>query len=124
MNAEPITLTNTGLPFVVLAALGVVIPRALLPRRTRSHRVLMVVLGVSAVGLLVVGLIGAAAMKLWAGADLTGAFAASPLGTFISLGQTSALGLLAWGPFLAFSALSLSQKIEARREEDMRRAEG
>ena len=121
MNGEPITLTNTALPFVVLAALGLVIPQLLLPRGTRSHRVLWAVLGVSTVGLLVAGLIGAAAMKLWAGADLAGAFAASPLGTLVSLGQTSALGILAWGPFLAFSALSLGQKIEARREEDMRR---
>lgn len=122
MNADPVTLINTGLPLVVLAVLGLVIPRFLLPRETRSHRVLWGTLGLSATVLLVICLVGAAAMKMMGSADLAGAFAASPWGTLISLMKTSVLGTLAWTPFLAFSALSLGQKIEARKEEDLRRA--
>lgn len=121
MNGEPITLTNTALPFAVLAVFGLVIPRLLLPQDTRSYKTLWVVMGVSAIALLILGLVGAAVVKMFSGADVTGAFARSPSGTLVSLAKTSALGILVWAPFVAFSGLSLGKRIEGLREKDMRR---
>lgn len=123
MTGEPFTVLNTGLPFVVLAALGVILPRLLLPRQTRSHRVLALVILTSGLLLFALGILGAALLKALGGADISGAMQASVAGTFLSLAKSSTLGIIAWGPFLAWSMLSLAQKIEERRGDDMRNLE-
>ena len=123
MNGQPITLMNTWLPVALLGGAALVLPRTLLPRRTRSHRTLIAVLAASAALLLLLGMAVFAAALALVGADLAGALAATPGAVLVSLARSSALGALVWGPLLALAGLSLAQTIEARRGEDLKRSQ-
>jgi hypothetical protein len=121
MENQPVTLLNTGLPLALLGAAGVAVPRLLLPRETRSHRVLLAVLAASAVILVLLGMAILAVALAVEGADVAGAFVAAPGATLLFLARSSALGVLVWGPLLLIAGLSLATRIEARRGEDIMR---
>jgi hypothetical protein len=121
MESEAIGWTNTALPVAALMALALLLPRLLVPRRTRSHAV--VALGIAGAA----GLILAAGVAIFllsyraAGADLAGAFEARPLATWLFFTRASAMAALGWGPVLALVWFGLAQGVETRRGADAAR---
>lgn len=121
MTPQPVTLLNTGFPVALLGGAALALPRLLLPRESRSHRVLLAALGASAGLLIVLGMAVFAVAQVLGGADLAGALKTRPGATLLSLARSSALGALVWAPLLALAWLTLAGKIEARRGADMRK---
>ena len=119
--AEAISLTNTGLPLVALAALSLVLPRVLVPRETRSQAELLRAVLISAAIVFLAGLAIFAGLQASGGADVAGAFVASPLGTVVSLAKSSGLTALFWLPVLALNWLGMAQAINKRLGEDVMR---
>lgn len=121
MEPEPVTLLNTALPLGVLGLAGIVLPRLLLPRQTRALPRLAWVsaLCVPLLFLLAMGVFAAA--RAAAGTDLAGALGAAPAYVLADLARSAAMSSLVWGPALILSALSLAQRIERLKGEDMAR---
>jgi hypothetical protein len=119
MDPQPITLLNTGLPLVVLGAAGAVVPHLLLPLHTRSLALLAVVAFLSVPILFLIGMV-VFGLVMWAeGANVAGALAAAPGYVLGQLAWSAMLSSLVWGPALVLSALSLAQRIERVRGEDI-----
>ena len=119
--ADAISLTNTGLPLAALAALAVVVPRIIVPRENRSQKVLLRGLVISATVVFLAGMAIFALLQVSQGADLAGAFTASPLGTLFSLAKSSAQTALFWAPVLGLNWLGMAQAINKRLGEDLMR---
>lgn len=119
---ETPNIWNTGLPLLIMGALGWLLPRMLVPEGTRSHQ--RVALGVV---LSIVGLITAAALVLVAFdsaayrgvMDMGGVM----LATEIAL-RNSALFAVAWAPIVALSWFNMAQQVEVQRGKDMARRDG
>ncbi|MCX7644484.1 MAG: hypothetical protein N2Z62_04205 [Rhodobacteraceae bacterium] len=124
MAPEPVTLLNTALPLGIIGTAGAVLPRLLVPAGTRSLARLAWVAGACVPLMLVFAAAVFLALRRAGGADLAGAFAAAPGPVLGELARSAAMSTLVWGPALALSALSLAQRIERLRGEDMARRQG
>lgn len=116
---ETPNIWNTGLPLLIMGALGWLLPRMLVPEGTRSHQ--RVALGVV---LSIVGLIAASALVLVAfdSAAYRGVMDVGGvmLATEIAL-RNSALFAVAWAPIVALSWFNMAQRVEVQRGKDMAR---
>jgi hypothetical protein len=121
MEPEPVTLLNTALPLAAIGAAGVVLPRLLVPAGTRSLARLALGAAACVPLMLLVAMAVFLAVRWAAGADMAGALAAAPGLVLGELARSAAMSTLVWGPALALSALSLAQRIERLRGEDMAR---
>lgn len=119
---ETPNIWNTGLPLLIMGALGWLLPRMLVPEGTRSHQ--RVALGVV---LSIVGLIAASALVLVAfdSAAYRGVMDVGGvmLATEIAL-RNSALFAVAWAPIVALSWFNMAQRVEVQRGKDMAREDG
>ncbi len=121
LTAQPITLMNTGLPLTVLGALAFILPRLILPRETRSHRVLTITLLASVLLTLLAAIAIFGYIQTQLGTDLAGAFATSPTGTLALLIRPALLSGIVWLPLLVLSGFNLGQRIEDLRGRDLMR---
>lgn len=114
---ETPNIWNTGLPLLIMGALGWLLPRMLVPEGTRSHQ--RVALGVV---VSIVGLIAASALVLVAfdSAAYRGVMDVGGvmLATEIAL-RNSALFAVAWAPIVALSWFNMAQRVEVQRGRDM-----
>jgi hypothetical protein len=124
MEPQPVTLLNTALPLAVIGTAGIVLPRLLLPARTRSLALLAWVSAACVPLLAILAMAVFLAARWAAGADIPGVLAAAPWLVIGELARSAAMSTLAWGPALALSVLSLAQRIERLKGEDMARREG
>lgn len=119
---ETPNIWNTGLPLLIMGALGWLLPRMLVPEGTRSHQ--RVALGVV---LSIVGLIAASALVLVAfdSAAYRGVMDVGGvmLATEIAL-RNSALFAVAWAPIVALSWFNMAQWFEVQRGKDLAREDG
>lgn len=119
---ETPNIWNTGLPLLIMGALGWLLPRMLVPEGTRSHQ--RVALGVV---LSIVGLIAASALVLVAfdSAAYRGVMDVGGvmLATEIAL-RNSALFAVAWAPIVALSWFNMAQRFEVQRGKDLAREDG
>lgn len=119
--SEPIGWVNTGLPLAVLAGAAVVLPRLVVPGDTRSQRVVMVSVLVSAIALLLLGAAVFAVVYGVRGVGVGAAFATAPMAACIFFLRLSAMAALLWGPVLALVWFAMAQAVEVRRGEDVMR---
>jgi uncharacterized membrane protein YGL010W len=119
--AEPIGWINTGLPLVLLVAAAILLPRMLSRRDTRSHLVVMVAIGGTALSLIVAGAIIFAAIYAMQGSEVIAAFGENALATMLFFSRLSAKFALAWAPILALVWFVTAQAVEKRRGEDIAR---
>ncbi|MCY1126893.1 hypothetical protein OU426_08510 [Frigidibacter sp. RF13] len=117
----PIGFSNTFLPILILGAAAISLPRLIVPKETRSHR--MVISGVLLSAFLVQALSTALTGYMFAqiGADVGGALSDAPGETMFYLIRTSFLPMIAWGPLMLISWLSLSRRTERLRGQDLAR---
>ena len=120
---ETPNIWNTGLPLLILGALGWVLPRMLVPETTRSHKrvglgVLCAVLALIAISALILIAFDMPAYRsaLWGGGGML-------LVAEIAL-RNSALFAIAWVPMVALSWFNMAQRVERLRGEDMARGDG
>lgn len=116
--AEPIGWWNTGLPLVVLGVLALVLPHLLVARGTRSHRVVLVGVVISAGLVLVAGEVVFAVIYGASGVGVWEAFRQAPLATGGFFLRLSGFAALVWGPLLVLVWLGLAQGVEKRKGED------
>jgi hypothetical protein len=121
MEPQPITLFNTALPLGLLGLAGITLPRLVLPRQTRTLSRLAWVSALCVPVLFLFAMAIFAAVRTAAGTDLAGALAAAPAYVMGDLAWTALMSSLVWGPALILSALSLAQRIERLKGEDMAR---
>jgi len=122
LTPQPITLMNTGLPLAILGAQAFLLPRLLLARKTRSHRMLAMVLLVSFLLVLLTSLAVFAYIQAQSGTDLTGSLAISATGTIAILLRPALLSGIIWLPLLVLSGFNLAHRIENLRGNDMMKA--
>ncbi|WP_284163673.1 hypothetical protein [Frigidibacter sp. SD6-1] len=117
----PIGFSNTILPLFILCAAAISLPRLIVPKETRSQR--MVVSGVLLSAFLVQSLSTALTGYLFAqtGANVGGALSDAPGETMFYLIRNSFLPMVAWGPLMIVSWLSLSRRTERLRGQDLAR---
>lgn len=120
MTDTAISFGNTVMPMVILAFIAAVLPYALTPGENRSQMRVTLIIGFVAV--VMVG-VSALVFALFDTRDLPeGGIAGATLIVWYYL--RSALGAVAvWGPVLAIVWLSLAQRVERRRGEDMARGD-
>ena len=122
-DPQPITLMNTGLPLALLGALAFVLPRLMLPRESRSHRLLTVVLLIACVLTLLAAIVVFGYIQSWGGTDLAGSVAADPMGTLAILIRPALMSGIVWLPMLLLSGFGLSHRIEDLRGRDLMRTQ-
>ena len=111
------SIANTLLPLAALAGLAVVLPWALLPRATLSHRTLLMVLGLSALILALASAVIILGSSLAAGGDPVASFRVAPRVVACNLGRTVALSAFLWGPILLLVGYFQAMGVEKRRGE-------
>ncbi|KNG93843.1 hypothetical protein [Pseudaestuariivita atlantica] len=113
-----ITFWNTVLPLGVLAVLGLAVPYLLTPNETRSHRRVLVSVVASAGVLVLIS----AGMLVVLGREQFGALSEGGIGLMAEIALNGSWRfVLAWGPMLLLAWFGLSQRVEARRGEDLAR---
>jgi hypothetical protein len=121
MEVETVGLLNTGLPLAIMAMLAVLIPLRIVPRETRSQGQVFGAIATSAV------LLALAGFALWVlvftvrGAPIFGAFMHAPGVIGAILLRRSLMLAIIWVPVLALVWLSLAQRVEKRKGEDLTR---
>ena len=121
MTPQPVSLTNTLLPLAVLALAAFLLPRMLTPDHARAQAT-MLRGAVMAAGLtLVLAVMIFASLQALTGAAVFDALAAEPVAAGWTLLRPALLSVLAWGPVLVLSAFGVGQRIERRRDDDIRR---
>ncbi len=118
IQLEPVGWLNTGLPLAILALLAMVLPRILVPAKTRSQRELAVGMAVSAAMLLVAGEVVFALIYTVRGIAVWAAIIDAPLATGGFFLKLSALAAMLWAPVLALVWFAMAQGVEKRRGED------
>lgn len=121
MEPQPITLVNTALPLGLLGAAGIALPRLLLPGQTRTLSRLAWVTALCVPVLFLIAMAVLAGVRTAAGTDLAGALGAAPGHVLGDLARSALMSSLVWGPALFLSALSLAQRVERLKGEDMAR---
>ena len=122
--AAPIGWINTGLPLVLLVGAAIILPQIVSRRETRSHLVVMVVIGVTVLSLIIAGAVIFAAIYAAQGAGVRAAFGENALATVLFFSRLSAKFALAWAPILALVWFVMAQAVEKRRGEDIARLDG
>lgn len=110
-------LVNTLMPMLVLFLASLILPAALVPRRTLSQRRLALAMLVSAAGLVVLGMLVFAWLYAQAGAQVFAALAEQPRGVAGHLFGVSLGSMPYWAPVLGLVWLIRAQGVERRRGE-------
>ena len=105
---------------MLLAGLAVVLPRWLVPAETRSQRCVMLAVMKTAVLLWVLGAALLVAIRAMGGGDALAAFTIAPMMAVALFLWRSALMAMIWGPVLVLVWLTLAQRVERRKGEDLR----
>ncbi len=123
MNAAPISVLNTGLPLLLLGALALLLPFAMVRRDSRAHLEVAVGIWASAGLLLLAGAGVFAAVYAAEGARVGAALSDAPLATGWFFLKLSGYAALVWGPVLALAWLGLAQRVEKRKGADRARGD-
>jgi hypothetical protein len=119
---QPIGLTNTGLPLVVLVVGASVLPWAMTPYDTLSQRRLAVSVVGAAMALVLVGAGIFAALYALQGAAVRGALVVDAQSVLWFFFRLSLKAALFWVPVLALAWFVLAQGVERRRGEAVAKA--
>ncbi|MEO0378725.1 MAG: hypothetical protein AAF252_00550 [Pseudomonadota bacterium] len=118
---ETPNIWNTGLPLLILGALGWVLPRMLVPEDTRSHS--RVGAGVLFAAIVLIATSGLVLVAF----DTPAYRSALDVGGMLLVAEialrNSALFAIAWVPILALSWFNMAQRVEALRGRDMARGD-
>jgi len=109
------------LPLGLMAALAVLFPRALTPRRTLSQRRLALSVALTVVGLVLAGMLLFADLYARQGAQIVPALRDDTGATLVRLFWASLQAAIVWGPVLALTWLVMAQAVEKRRGQDAAR---
>lgn len=110
---------NTGVPLVIMGALGWALPRMLVPDDTRAHGRVALGVAFSVLALIAVSALVLVAFDIAAyrrAMDMGGALLAAEVAL-----RNSALFAVAWVPFAALSWFNMAQRVEVLRGKDMAR---
>lgn len=120
MDALPVTLGNTVLPLALVLVAVIGLP-AMLVRRGRSQRALLLAVLVTALAALVLGAAILFLQYVRLDPAQGGLFAADPLGRGLFFLGRSALLALFWAPVLALVWIMRAQGVERRKGLEMGR---
>lgn len=120
MNDTSVTMFNTGLPLIIIGVLALAIPRLLVRKTTRSHRVAAV--GIAGASLLLV-ILSAGVFFLFDNRSYEALVVAGGYSLALQfLFEASWKAVILWGPLVLLNWLSLAQRVERLRGQDL--AEG
>jgi len=114
---ETPTIWNTGLPLLVLGALGWVVPRLLVSEMTRSH--MAVTAAIICAVLFLVALSALVLVALDVGAYQRALQMGGPLLMAEIALRNSFLFAVSWGPMLLLSWFNMAQRVEHWRGKDL-----
>ncbi|MEO9574746.1 hypothetical protein [Tateyamaria sp.] len=114
---ETPNIWNTGLPLLILGALGWLVPRTFVSTDTRSHGSVAVAVVASAIALVAISalvLVAFDTLAYQSAMAVGGAFLVAEIAL-----RGSVLFAIAWGPMLLLSWFNLAQRVEVQRGKDM-----
>ncbi len=114
---ETPNIWNTGLPLLILGALGWFVPRTFVSTDTRSHGSVAVAVAASAIALVAISalvLVAFDRLAYQSAMAVGGAFLVAEIAL-----RGSVLFAIAWVPMLLLSWFNLAQRVEVQRGKDM-----